>query len=152
MIFGNSSYSGLCFHLKCHLLCNGVLCIPVSVGGDANPAENDKVSATAAAAVVKRSSSPSSMIAAACSSNNGQGPFACTQCNKVFQKQSSLIRHIYEHSGKQHSFLHIYTPGNRAYSKTSREVGAISKAQKDSKTKTTFSTTGDNKSSQKTKN
>ena len=32
------------------------------------------------------------------------------------------------------------------------QVGAISKAQKDSKTKTTFSTTGDNKSSQKTKN
>ena len=30
------------------------------------------------------------------------------------------------------------------------QVGAISKAQKDSKTKTTFSTTGDNKSSQKT--
>ena len=29
------------------------------------------------------------------------------------------------------------------------QVGAISKAQKDSKTKTTFSTTGDNKSSQK---
>ena len=28
------------------------------------------------------------------------------------------------------------------------QVGAISKAQKDSKTKTTFSTTGDNKSSQ----
>ena len=32
------------------------------------------------------------------------------------------------------------------------QVGAISKAQKDLKTKTTFSTTGDNKSSQKTKN
>ena len=32
------------------------------------------------------------------------------------------------------------------------QVGAISKAQKDSKTKTIFSTTGDNKSSQKTKN
>ena len=32
------------------------------------------------------------------------------------------------------------------------QVGAISKAQKDSKTKTTFSTTGDNKSSEKTKN
>ena len=32
------------------------------------------------------------------------------------------------------------------------QVGAISKPQKDSKTKTTFSTTGDNKSSQKTKN
>ena len=31
------------------------------------------------------------------------------------------------------------------------QVGAISKAQKDSKTKTTFSTTGDNKNSQKTK-
>ena len=31
------------------------------------------------------------------------------------------------------------------------QVGAISKAQKDSKTETTFSTTGDNKSSQKTK-
>ena len=32
------------------------------------------------------------------------------------------------------------------------QVDAISKAQKDSKTKTTFSTTGDDKSSQKTKN
>ena len=32
------------------------------------------------------------------------------------------------------------------------QVGAISKAQKDSKTKTTFSTTGDNKSSQITEN
>ena len=32
------------------------------------------------------------------------------------------------------------------------QVGTISKAQKDSKMKTTFSTTGDNKSSQKTKN
>ena len=32
------------------------------------------------------------------------------------------------------------------------QVGAISKVRKDSKTKTTFSTTGDNKSSQKTKN
>ena len=32
------------------------------------------------------------------------------------------------------------------------QVGAISKAQKDSKTKTTFSTNGDNKSSQKAKN
>ena len=32
------------------------------------------------------------------------------------------------------------------------QVGATSKAQKDSKTKTTFSTTGDSKSSQKTKN
>ena len=31
------------------------------------------------------------------------------------------------------------------------QVGAISKAQKDSKTKTTFSTTGDNKNSQKLK-
>ena len=37
----------------------------------------------------------------------------------------------------------IYKPGTA-------QVGAISKAQKDSKT--TFSTTGDNKSSQKTKN
>ena len=32
------------------------------------------------------------------------------------------------------------------------QVGAISKARKDSKTETTFSTTGDNKISQKSKN
>ena len=42
-------------------------------------------------------------------------------------------------------FLNINKPGTA-------QVGAISKAQKVSKTKTTFSTTGDNKSSQKTKN
>ena len=51
--------------------------------------------------------------------------------------------------------LYRLQPSNQSESTTTNkpgtaQVGAISKAQKDSKT--TFSTTGDNKSSQKTKN
>ena len=39
------------------------------------------------------------------SSTNGQvgeeqGQFSCDQCEKTFNKQSSLARHKYEHSGK----------------------------------------------------
>ena len=48
-------------------------------------------------------------------------------------------------------FLCLYFTHGRYMNKPgTAQVGAISKAQKDSKT--TFSTTGDNKSSQKTKN
>ena len=53
-----------------------------------------------------------------------------------------------------HSGVVVKTPvcGFLIYNKPgTAQVGAISKAQKDSKTKTTFSTTGDNKSSQKIK-
>ena len=54
-------------------------------------------------------------------------------------EQFSCLINIYEE-------LHI----ERCNKPETAQVGAISKAQKDSKT--TFSTTGDNKSSQKTKN
>ena len=47
------------------------------------------------------------------------------------------------------NILQIIIPFNKP---GTAQVGAISKAQKDSKTTTTFSTTGDNKSSQKTEN
>ena len=31
----------------------------------------------------------------------GEGMYACDQCDKMFNKQSSLARHKYEHSGKR---------------------------------------------------
>lgn len=43
------------------------------------------------------------------SANNSQGEehgqFACDQCEKSFNKQSSLARHKYEHSGKQKNYF-----------------------------------------------
>jgi uncharacterized C2H2 Zn-finger protein len=32
--------------------------------------------------------------------DEGEGMYACDQCEKMFSKQSSLARHKYEHSGK----------------------------------------------------
>ena len=49
-------------------------------------------------------------------------------------------------------FLYFLKSKQKVNKPGTAQVGAISKAQKDSKTKTTFSTTGDNKSSQETKN
>ena len=63
-----------------------------------------------------------------------------SQCRKT-QKEDSLI-----------SFMKRFFFAKNMNKPGTAQVGAISKAQKDSKRKTTFSTTGDNKSSQKTKN
>ena len=38
-----------------------------------------------------------------------EGLYACDQCNKMFNKQSSLARHKYEHSGREISFNPLYT-------------------------------------------
>lgn len=35
----------------------------------------------------------------------GEGQFICDQCDKAFNKQSSLARHKYEHSGGHHTYL-----------------------------------------------
>ena len=32
-------------------------------------------------------------------SRTSSGQYACSQCPKTFQKHSSLLRHVYEHSG-----------------------------------------------------
>lgn len=51
------------------------------------------------------SSTPKQTSGSTGSANNSQGEehgqFACDQCEKSFNKQSSLARHKYEHSGKQ---------------------------------------------------
>lgn len=31
------------------------------------------------------------------------GMYACDLCDKIFQKSSSLLRHKYEHTGKEHT-------------------------------------------------
>lgn len=36
----------------------------------------------------------------------GDNSYVCDQCDKSFSKQSSLARHKYEHSGKQHSIFY----------------------------------------------
>ena len=65
---------------------------------------------------------------------------------------TETIRGDHVHQYTQYSSGQACGIGPRKNKPGTAQVGAISKAQKDSKTKTTFSTTGDNKSSQKTKN
>ena len=36
-----------------------------------------------------------------------EGVYACDQCNKMFNKQSSLARHKYEHSGWYSVYSHL---------------------------------------------
>ena len=36
-----------------------------------------------------------------------EGIYACDQCDKIFNKQSSLARHKYEHSGELHIYIII---------------------------------------------
>ena len=35
----------------------------------------------------------------------GEGMYACDQCDKMFNKQSSLARHKYEHSGESNIYV-----------------------------------------------
>ena len=71
----------------------------LGLGGGGNPAKKRKVTNGGKTAAVTTNNNNSGNVNGQISADE-QGQFACDQCEKTFNKQSSLARHKYEHSGK----------------------------------------------------
>lgn len=48
------------------------------------------------------------------------GMYACDLCDKIFQKSSSLLRHKYEHTGKDKLYPHVFPRPTHEHSQKSQ--------------------------------